>query len=294
MSPKVPAKWMVLAVAATGAVALAACSSGSPTATSAPPTATAGSAPQGAVNLVSVATDGGKIAPLQAAAASQAVVGSSQQMGVFVNGSGSVFVTPDVGVLSFGVESRAPTVAPARDEAAKAMDAAIKALKALGVQDKDIKTQQVSIQPVIVYKDTSNRGGGTPEITGYIVTNSATAKVRDLAKFGDSIDAVAKAAGNNIRINFFGFDVDDPKPAETQARDLALKDAQAKAQQIAKTLGFTLGKPLYVSDSGGSPLILRNEKVGVAGAAAPSSAPTPISPGQSQVSISVQVVFAIQ
>ncbi len=283
MKSKRSLRWMVLAAATAGLLVVAACSSSSPTATPAPPAS--GGAPQG---NVAANADAGRVVSLP-------IVGGSQQVGVWVNGSGSVLTAPDVGVLNFGVEARDTTVAPARDAAARAMDAALRALKAAGVQDKDIHTTNFSVQPIIVYRQTTPPGGQqTPVITGYVVSNGATAKVRDLNKFGDVIDAVAKAGGDAIRINGVGFQVDDPKPLETQARDLAMKDAQAKAQQMARAAGITLGAPVHISESGGSPIIF-NQKVGIAsGAAGADFAPTPISPGESQVTISVQVVYAIK
>ena len=217
---------------------------------------------------------------------------SNQQSGIWVSGMGRITVKPDTGILSFGVEARASTVAAARDEAAKAMTAALKALKDRRVADKDIQTQQYSIYPIIVYTDQKG-SPSTPQIIGYTVNNQATAKVRALDTFGDVIDAVALAGGNNIRINSVGFTIDDPKPLEAQARQLALQDAMAKGKQIAQVTGVILGAPLFISESGGSPIVQEKAyaRTSLAGAADVS---TPINPGSAEITMQVQMVFAIQ
>lgn len=213
-----------------------------------------------------------------------------QQTGIWVDGAGSVTAEPDVANLSFGVEARADTVAPARAEAASAMDAVIASLRGNGVADRDIQTSYFSIEPITVYEEGAN-GERTPRIVGYRVANFATATVREVASVGAIIDDAAEAGGDAIRINGIGFSVDDPRPLEVEARKLALEDATAKAEQIASVMNVTLGEPIYVSQQGGSPVVFR--------AAAPEAmfaadASTSISAGEQEISIWVQVVFAIE
>lgn len=224
---------------------------------------------------------------------------SQQQTGIWVDGSGSVRVTPDIATLNLGVEARAVAVADAREQAAKAMDGVMKSLKDNGVADKDIQTRGFNIQPIIVYVEVTPFPGDRnrptePRITGYIVSNSITAKLRKLDTVGKAIDDAVKAGGNNIRFNGIGFSLEDPKPQETAARDLAFKDAKAKAQQAAQALGVKVGDPTYVTISGGSPVI--QEKFIAAApraAGADISTPTSISPGELDITVHVQVVFDI-
>ena len=63
------------------------------------------------------------------------------------------------------------------------------------------------------------------------------------------IDAVAAAGGDLTRINGITFTLDDPTAVMKQARDMAMADAKAKAQQLASDGGVTLGKPTYISDN---------------------------------------------
>ena len=119
----------------------------------------------------------------------------------------------------------------------------------------------------------------------------ATARIRDLNDVGSIIDAAATAGGDSVRINGIGFAVDDPKPLEVEARKLALEDATAKAEQIASVMNVTLGSPIYVSQQGGSPIFFRESAPAAMFAA---DASTPISAGEQEISMRVQVVFAIE
>lgn len=290
---------MFLAHAAVAtALVVSACSPTGPTATAATGTSPVTTANIGGMPFAS--TGGGMgsrgtVANANASGMAQfaPTYGSNQQYGIWVSGTGRVTAKPDTGILSFGVESRGAKVAGARDEAAKTMTAALKVLKDHQVADKDIQTQQYSIYPIIVYTD-SKAGPSTPQITGYTVSNQATAKIRALDTFGDVIDAMALAAGNNIRINSVGFTIDDPKPLEAQARQLALQDAMTKGKQIAQVTGVSLGAPLFISEGGGSPMVPEKAYAARAYAGAPAAVvSTPINPGDSEVFMHVQMVFAI-
>ncbi|MBI4340193.1 MAG: SIMPL domain-containing protein [Chloroflexi bacterium] len=214
----------------------------------------------------------------------------SQQAGIWVGGSGRVVVTPDLAILSLGVEAKNKSVEQAKAEAAQAMSSVMAVLKAAGIADKDIRTEYFNIQPEYVWNDFNKR----QEITGYRVTNSISVKVRDLETVGTLIDAVAKAGGDLIRVNGVSFTVEHPEKYADQAREAAVKDALAKAQQFALLTGSKLGKLVYISETGANVPILRDyAKAGVAMAEA--GAPTtPISAGETEVAISVQAVFAIE
>jgi uncharacterized protein YggE len=226
---------------------------------------------------------------LAASIQKQLSAGTGQQTGILVDGSGSVTVTPDLAILYLGVEVQADKVAPARDRAAVAMDAVIKALKDNGVADRDIQTTQFSIQPVYSNQPRTVEYQA-PVIVGYRVSNSLTVKVRDLGKVGKVIDDATVAGGDAIRFNGLSFTMDNPKPLEDQARDLAYQNAIAKAQQAARATGVTLGKPTMISVQGGSPI----REFAPAAAKLDVSVGTPISTGTMDITAYVTISFAIQ
>ena len=162
---------------------------------------------------------------------------------IYVTGSGSVTGEPDIATLDLGVSVEQETVAEAREEAASAMTALIAALKANNVAEKDIKTENFSIYPQYDYTDNGRI------LRGYRVNNTVRAKIRELATLSDVIDAAAAAGGNSIVINSIQFMIDDTTPLQTQARSLAVKDAEAKAQTLAEASGVTLGGPITITES---------------------------------------------
>jgi uncharacterized protein YggE len=213
---------------------------------------------------------------------------NSQQTGIWVSGEGKVTVTPDIATLSLGIEAQAATVAEAQDQAATAMSAVMTALADNGVADKDIQTQYFSIYQVTRWDDTKNE----EIVIGYRVTNMVTAKIRDIEKAGPIIDAVAAAGGDYTRVNNISFSVDDPTPYYAEARQKAMNDAEAKAEQLADLAGVSLGKPTYISEGSVSPPIIYRD----AGMAIPAPTPvptTPVSPGEIELTLDIQVAYAI-
>lgn len=213
------------------------------------------------------------------------IIWSQQSVGLWVTGEGKAYGIPDVAILRLGVEVQEKSVAEAQRGAAEAMDKIVKALKAKSVADKDIQTQQFNIQIVKRWIEKENR----EEIVGYRVTNMVVAKIRKVNEAGSVIDVVAVAGGNATRMDSINFSVDDPTPYHKEARDKAVANAIAKAKQIAGAAGIKLGKPIYITESVSYSSPARNFMK--AEAAAP--APTPISPGELEFQINVQMVYTM-
>ncbi len=212
---------------------------------------------------------------------------TTQPMGISVSGEGKVTAIPDLALVRLGVEARASTVQAARDDAAEAMDAIMKALTGKGVDKKDIQTQKFTVYP---YSERNARG---VEEKGFRVSNVVTAKVRKVDSVADIIDAAILAGGDLTRMESLTFTVDDPIPFEAQARDEAMADAKAKAERLASLANVELGKPTYISEGGGFipiPYPLEAAALGKGG----ESVTTPISPGELEVQLNVQVTYAIE
>ena len=212
---------------------------------------------------------------------------SQQNNGIWVTGIGKVTVTPDVAVVSLGVQAQALTVADAQAQAAKAMADVMAALKANSVAEKDIATQYYNITPVYSYDQKT----GKQTLDGYRVNNTATVKIRNVGNAGVVIDAVAAAGGNYTIINSVTLTVDQPEQYNTQARQAAMNDAANRAKQLAQLSGIKLGKATYINES----LNTSSQTIYYdAGAkAVPSVTSTPISPGETEVTLTVQVVYSI-
>jgi hypothetical protein len=165
------------------------------------------------------------------------------------------------------------------------MDGVMKALTGSGVAKKDIQTQFFNINRVTRWDDK----GQVEVVIGYRVSNMVTAKIRTVDKAGDVIDAVSSAGGDLTRVSSISFTVDDPAAFTKEARGKAMADARDKAQQLASLGGVKLGKPTYISESsyfpysGGAP-VAADKSVAVA---------TPVSPGEMDITVTVQVTYAI-
>lgn len=212
---------------------------------------------------------------------------NSQQEGIWVNGTGKVSVAPDIATLQLGIEAQEASVAEAQSRASEAMAKVMSALTGSGVAEKDIQTQYFNIQRVTRWDKDKER----EVVIGYRVTNVVIAKIRDMAKIGSIIDAVAIAGGDFTRIDNIGFSIEDPSAYQEEVRQKAMADAQSKAGQLAALAGVKLGKPTYISESVYLPVpIYRQGLEKVAGAP---MAETPISPGEMEISLNVQVTYAI-
>ena len=218
----------------------------------------------------------------------------NQQAGIWVTGLGKVTLDPDLALLSLGVEVRADTVEAARAEAAAAMTGIIEALRDQGIADKDIQTRFFNISPEHTYQEIYEDGRryNKQVLTGYRVSNTVTAKIRDLDIVGATIDEVVLAGGDATRINSIRFTVEDTSAAQVQARESAVLDALAKADQFATLTGVTRGNLLFITESGGSMPVVQ-DFARMEAAAFADSAATPISDGELELQVSVQVVFAI-
>ncbi|MDP6142465.1 MAG: SIMPL domain-containing protein [Dehalococcoidales bacterium] len=218
----------------------------------------------------------------------QEIYTASQQSGIWVTGEGKVTAVPDIAILRLGIEAQETSVAVAQTKAADGMDKVMTALTKNEVAMKDIQTQQFSIRRVTKW----DREKEEEIIIGFQVTNMVTAKIRDIDKVGSVIDAAAEVGGDLTRIDSISFSVDDPSAYYEEAREKAMADAKAKAEQLAGLAGMTLGTATYISEGiqvpalGYQPGVFMPER-------AVAAAPTTISPGETEIRLNLQVAYAI-
>ena len=213
---------------------------------------------------------------------------SPESRSIHVNGSGSVTGEPDMATLHLGVFVESETVEEAREAAASAMTAVIASLTANGIAENDIQTQNFSIYPQYDYTDMGR------VLRGYSVNNTISAKAQELDSLSDIIDDAAAAGGDIVVVNSIQFMMEDPTPLQAQARTLAVKNAEAKAQALAEASGVTLGKPIEIMETSyaAGPPIAYAEAAEFAADSARSS--TPIQAGELTVTINVTVTYEIE
>jgi uncharacterized protein YggE len=217
---------------------------------------------------------------------------NSQQDGIWVSGTGMVYAEPDIAILRLGIEVMKETVTEAQAEAQVAMNDVVEALKAQGIEEKDIQTQYFTIQRITDWDKYYEEREGVEYLIGYKVTNIVSAKIRDVDKAGEVIDAVAIAGGDLTRIDSINFTIDEPSEYYAQAREEAIDYAKAKAEQMAELAGVKLGQVTYITENSymSSPNYYSRDAVVAESAAGVS---TSISTGEMEISTSVQMAFSI-
>jgi uncharacterized protein len=221
------------------------------------------------------------LAPMVANGQTTTPTGNPGEHTISVTGSGRIFVKPDMADVNLGVQVIRSTLAEARDDAARQMNAIIDALHALGITDADIETAYLDISPTYDYN------GQTQRITGYQVSNQLTVHVKNLDQLPAVVDNSVGAGATNVQ--GISFRISDQVAAEAQARTAAVHDARARADALAAAAGVTITGVVSISETSFSPPIW----YGMPGARDEAGAPTPIIPGQSEVSIDVAVSYLI-
>jgi uncharacterized protein YggE len=198
--------------------------------------------------------------------------------GITVTGTGTASAVPDVADWSFGVQSDADAAAAAMSSAAEATQKIIDALRGAGIEQRDLRTEHVSLYP-----RTTDDGRA---VIGYTASSSVHATVRKLDKAGAIVDAAVRAGANEI----YGptLRVDDTRAQYQAAAEAALDDARSRAEALAAKAGLTLGAPVAIVDGGGgSPMPAYDRALAGAESA------VPIEPGVNEITAALTVTFAI-
>lgn len=200
---------------------------------------------------------------------------------ISVSGQGTVNVKPDVARTSLGVRSSAPTVAEAMAKNRASMVQVLAALRAQGLDDRDIRTTQFSLN----YDPPQPREKGEVVEGKYWVDNMVLVTIRDLEKVDRVLQKATEAGADQIWGLHFA--VAQPDSAAVEARKLAAAQARATAEQLAALHGARLGPVISISeaeDMGGGPMlmksVMRNEAA--------------ISSGDLSFGVRLQVVYGIE
>ena len=205
---------------------------------------------------------------------------------ISVTGNGIAYGKPDIAIAQIGVQTRDENPGRAVSENTEKMNAVIAALKELGVEEKDIQTSNFS-----VYAQQNYDNNGAPTDYTYVADNTVSVTIRNLSKVGDALGKAVAAGANSIYGVSFG--VSDQSALEAEARDKAMADAKARAEQLAAAAGVTLDQPLNISEYSYGPAPYAYD-VRAEAAVGGGGAPVPVSTGQIQVNLQVSVTYIIK
>jgi uncharacterized protein YggE len=222
-----------------------------------------------------------------------------QQPSITVSGNGEVFAVPDTAQFTFTVSKDAKTMADAQKQVSDIGNDLVAKLKAVGVAEKDIKTEGFNAYPkyetkaMSICSPTYCPPSGNPVITGYTVSHTYSVKVRNLEQSSDIAKLLTDAGVSSLDGPQFTIaDIDEIK---NDARDKAIGDAKEQAKILARQLGVRLGDivDFQVIDNGNYPMPMYARASMDAGMAEKVSAPN-IEPGQSDIKVQVQITYRIR
>ena len=190
---------------------------------------------------------------------------------------------PDVATLSAGVVTQAADANAAMRANAEQMSRVVAAIRAAGIAERDVQTSGISVHPQYRYAENV-----PPTITGYQASNTVSLKVRDIARLGKVLDTLVAQGANQV--NGPSFEVDQPDEAYDEARIAALKKAQARAETYARAMDLRVRRIVSISEGGGfqPPMPMMR-----AMAMEKAQADTPVAPGETTLSVSLDVVFEL-
>lgn len=210
---------------------------------------------------------------------------------ISVNGTGTVKVDPDTAQLDLGVIANDESLEVAQTDVTEGLASITQVLTDAGIAPEDLATTSYNVYPVPEY----DRDGNYVGIERYEVSSGLSVIVRDIDSVGTILDAAVEGGANNVwGISFY---VDDPSAAASQARSLAVEDARAKADELATATGMVVTNVVSVVETSApdpGPKYFDYGQGGADMAMASESAPVPVSPGQSEIRVDIQVTFEIE
>lgn len=221
------------------------------------------------------------IAALASPAAAEVAIESSGPV-IQLSVSESVAVDPDIANLSAGVTTVAPTAVEAMRQNARQMNAVVDRIEALGIDEDDIQTSGVNLNPEYNYNQQTQQ----QEFRGYRVMNRVNIVLRDIQRTGEVLDALVASGATDL--GGIGWAVDDPAPAVEQARQAAFATARQRAQNYARLSGYSDIRLLEISENVTSRPMPMMRQMATADVAEES---TPVRPGQIDAGITVNFSF---
>lgn len=208
---------------------------------------------------------------------------------ISVAGEGKSYATPDTLQINISVSELGKTTSEAQkitnDKIGKVKDV----LTTFDVKKENIQTTNVNVNPE--YDWTNN----TKKMLGYRSQQSLTIEVNgeNFSKKGADIIAKIWEIGN-INVDSSSFILKDKAKATEEARAKAFEEAKKKAEQLAKLWGVDLGKPTMIADqdvSYSAPIYYAKEAMGAGDSTMNTQ---PLSPGQTEITIRINITYEIK
>ncbi len=223
------------------------------------------------------------------AAAPQRADSTALPRTITVVGEGKVHTSPDMAQVTVGVDVTKPTVKEATTQSNKMMEKLKGALKAQGIADKDMQTSGYNVY-IEQSPYPSPESSATSGEVKYRCGNNLTVAVHDLKKIDAVLEATVNGGANNI--SGVMFDLSDPSKAKSDARQKAVADAKAKAEELAKLNGVKVGSVVSISEviGGYAGAYYDNTNRTFAGVGGSGT----VSPGQLELVVQLQITYVLE
>jgi uncharacterized protein YggE len=213
-------------------------------------------------------------------------ISSVKETSFTVTGKGEVTAVPDTALISMGVNKQAPSVETAKNQVNNIINKITDDLKNLGVEEKNIKTTDYSVNPNYDYAN------GSQKINGYSVNASVEVRLQPIDKANQAIDIATKDGATNVSGVQFVIDEKKQKDLQDEARKKAIDAAKEKAQSISSASGIRLGRLVDVQESNDDFTPRPMMAVGKAMDSAVAQAPTTeLNPGQNKITSNVTLSY---
>lgn len=207
------------------------------------------------------------------------ILPGQQQNQLRVIGTATIKRAPDIATAYIGVQTISKEVEAAVAENNEKSSAVIEALRQQGVAEEDIQTSFFNISPQRDYNKPN-------EIIGFQVDNTISVIFRDLDNIGKGLQSAITAGANNI--SGISFSIADLEPLRSEARTKAIQDARQQAESIAKAAEIELGKIISINETVQGPITpWRSYDKAVI------ESQVPIQPGELEITVQVELVYAI-
>lgn len=209
---------------------------------------------------------------------------------VTTTGSAEIKVVPDLADLRFEVEVRNLVLAVARKAHGERMKRLIAAMKAAGVEDKELKTSQVIITPV--YKREERSVAETDTLHYFSVNQTLNCTIKDPKKVPDLTSAAVEAGATSV--GAVQLRSSQLRKYRDEARAMAVKAAKEKAMALTEQLGSKIGKPHQINENYAQAYFAGFQNTARAGAAPDEAGESNFVPGTISITAEVTVSFVIE
>lgn len=212
------------------------------------------------------------------------------QLTITVSGEGKVMATPDIAELNFGVKTeRVKTSEKAMEILGEKMTAVVDAIKAQGIEEKDIKTQHLNLSPAYDWNE------GKRVDRGFEANQNVRVKIRNTDDTSKVLTAATSAGANQA--GNVSFTIDEPETLREQARTKAIENGQKKAADLAKQLGKSLGKLKGFNEGGGGmpyPMMEKAMAYGRGGGGDEDMNMPPVPTGEQEIRVNVSLTYELK